>query len=88
MIYNTPVNNYNLWAYQTGENKIEGYSAVKMYFKGHRGMNYMKTDKGQIVKMKFYDEKGEKIKGLKEKGDYSDEAWYTATLIGNKWVVM
>jgi len=87
MIYNTPVNNYNLWAYQTGENKIEGYSAVKMYFKGHRGMNYMKTDKGQIVKMKFYDEKGEKIKGLKEKGDYSDEAWYTATLIGNKWVV-
>lgn len=87
MVYNTPVNNYNLWAYQTGENKIEGYSAVKMYFKGHRGMNYMKTDKGQIVKMKFYDEKGEKIKGLKEKGDYSDEAWYTATLIGNKWVV-
>ena len=87
MVYNTPVNNYNLWAYQTGENKIEGYSAVKMYFKGHRGMNYMKTDKGQIVKMKFYDENGEKIKGLKEKGDYSDEAWYTATLIGNKWVV-
>lgn len=87
MVYNTPVNNYNLWAYQTGENKIEGYSAVKMYFKGHRGINYMKTDKGQIVKMKFYDEKGEKIKGLKEKGDYSDEAWYTATLIGNKWVV-
>ncbi len=78
-IYNAPINGYNLWSYSNNGTQIEGYSAVKMYFKGHRDMKYIKTRKGKVVKMNE--------ENTKSMGDYSEEAWYTATLIGNKYVV-
>jgi len=87
MIYNNPINNYNLWAYPTSDNYVKGYTAVKMYFKGHKYMDYTKTRKGKVVKMDIYDENGKIKEGARLKGDYSDEAWYTCTLIGNKYPV-
>jgi hypothetical protein len=79
-IYNAPINGYNLWSYSNNGTQIEAYSAVKMYFKGHRTMKYIKTRKGKVVKM------NSEVASKKD-GDYSEEAWYTATLIGNKYVV-
>lgn len=78
-IYNAPVNGYNLWCYSDNGTNIEGYSAVKMYFKGHRNFMYIKNKRGKLVML---DESG-----IRNTGDYSDEAWYTATLIGNKYLV-
>jgi hypothetical protein len=86
--YNSPVNSYNLWAYPVNGENIEAYSAVKMYFKGPRDIRMQKNKKGFIIKMKDYDENGKPIKDFFEKkGDFEEETWYTATLIGNKYVV-
>lgn len=85
--YNTPVNGNNLWCYPTGTGGIASGSAVKVYMRGHRDMRLMETEKG-IIKMTDRDKNGKIIKKLAEnKGDYDDEAIYTATLIMNKYVV-